>query len=491
MRLTLPFVALCVAPSAIGFILPDNFKDLANGKIDPESTRYKDYNHLLNLPDKHEEHDHGLANHKHKTHKHKHKHLHPHEHIHHNYHKHPIKPCHILTTERTCKDFHKLTDEVEKVIHIVQTKDCGNDEHCWHEVVKYMYELEYSLDLYDKHIDKTTLRKCFNCDQEAIIVECYYDYADTLIRLLKVLKHKSKYLEGEVDRPVLTAINSLRVANYALTYEFGRRINCKETLKDVMEKQGANDGSTKGSVQQAFEKFIYTPLITGEDFKNKGSYESSESRHEKKYKDEDEDEEEEDKYKKGKVHKHHHEHFHGHKHGHGHGHDHKHGHLHGHLHGHKHDYEHKHDEHKHDEHKHDEHKHDYEHDREHDDEPHYNHLNVRGYRDTAFYDKNTYSQGPSNDYYFEEPFRGYLSNCPVQPQRQEDRQLEWQKQQPFPLDRDVMFAQPVSYSNSYPERYPGYPESCPERYPEKDDAPKWYSPERSPYNHYHGNRRGD
>lgn len=38
-----------------------------------------------------------------------------------------------------------------------------------------MYELEYSLDLYDKHIDKTTLRKCFNCDQEAIIVECYYD----------------------------------------------------------------------------------------------------------------------------------------------------------------------------------------------------------------------------------------------------------------------------------------------------------------------------
>lgn len=43
------------------------------------------------------------------------------------------------------------------------------------EVVKYIYGLEHSLDLYDKHIDKTTLRKCFNCDQEAIIVECYYD----------------------------------------------------------------------------------------------------------------------------------------------------------------------------------------------------------------------------------------------------------------------------------------------------------------------------
>lgn len=41
-----------------------------------------------------------------------------------------------------------------------------------------------------------------------------FKYADALIRLLKVLKHKSKYLEGEVDRPVLTAINSLRVANY-------------------------------------------------------------------------------------------------------------------------------------------------------------------------------------------------------------------------------------------------------------------------------------
>ncbi|KAG5655823.1 hypothetical protein KAF25_008942 [Fusarium avenaceum] len=487
MRLTVPFVALCAAPSAIGFILPDSFKDLAHGKLDPESTHSKDYDHILDLSDKHEEHDHGLAKHKLKTHKHKHKHLHPHEHIHHDYHKHPIKPCHILTTERTCKDFHGLTDEVEKVIHVVQTRDCGNDEHCWHEVVKYIYGLEHSLDLYDKHIDKTTLRKCFNCDQEAIIVECYYDYADALIRLLKVLKHKSKYLEGEVDRPVLTAINSLRVANYALTYEFGRRINCKETLKDIMEKQGANDGSTKGSIQQAFEKFIYTPLITGEDFKNKGSYEGSESRREKNYKDEDEEEEEKNRYKTDKVHKHHHEHFHGHKHGHGH--EHKHGHLHGHLHGHKHG-----------------HKHDYEHDYEdkHEDEPHFKHLNVRGYRDTVFQDKNTYSQGLSNDYYFEEPSRGYHGNCPVQPQREEDRRLEWQKNSPLPLYGDVVFqpredhrqnyrqnyrqSYPESYSASCPERYP---QSYSESYPERDHAPEWFSPERSPYNHYHDSHGRD
>ncbi|KAI6766207.1 hypothetical protein HG530_007277 [Fusarium avenaceum] len=382
MRLTVPFVALCAAPSAIGFILPDSFKDLAHGKLDPESTHSKDYDHILGLSDKHEEHDHGLAKHKLKTHKHKHKHLHPHEHIHHDYHKHPIKPCHILTTERTCKDFHGLTDEVEKVIHVVQTRDCGNDEHCWHEVVKYIYGLEHSLDLYDKHIDKTTLRKCFNCDQEAIIVECYYDYADALIRLLKVIKHKSKYLEGEVDRPVLTAINSLRVANYALTYEFGRRINCKETLNDIMEKQGANDGSTKGSIQQAFEK------------------------------------------------------------------------------------------------------------------------------DTVFQDKNTYSQGLSNDYYFEEPPRGYRGNCPAQPQREEDRRLEWQKNNPLPLYGDVVFqpredhrqnyrqnyrqSYPETYSASCPERFPErYPQSYSGNYPERDHAPEWFSPERSPYNHYHDSHGRD
>jgi hypothetical protein len=256
-----------------------------------------------------------------------------------------------------------------------------------------------------------------------------------------------------------------------LTYEFGRRINCKETLKDIMEKQGANDGSTKGSIQQAFEKFIYTPLITGEDFKNKGSYESSESRREKKYKDEDEEEEEENRYKKDKVHKHHHEHFHGHKHGHGH--DHKHGHLHGHLHGHKHG-----------------HKHDYEH--KHEDELHYNHLNVRGYpyRDTVFQDKNTYSRGPSNDYYFEEPSRGYLSNYPVQPQREEDRRLEWQKNTPFPLDGDIVFQPREDHRQNYRQNYrQSYPESCPESYLERDHTSKWFSPERSPYNHYHDSHR--
>ena len=42
-----------------------------------------------------------------------------------------------------------------------------------------------------------------------------------------------------------------------------------------MEKQGALDGSTPRSIREAFSKFVYTPLITGDDFKvhpNKDSF---------------------------------------------------------------------------------------------------------------------------------------------------------------------------------------------------------------------------
>ncbi|KAL3589357.1 hypothetical protein FPOAC2_11523 [Fusarium poae] len=349
MRLSLPFVALCAIPAAVGIAIPDSSKEIGKSDYDKH----------------HGEHYHGVHKYHHGDHKHKHKHLHPHEHIHHVHHKHPIKPCPILTKERVCKDFHELTDEVEKVIHVAQTKDCGNDESCWSGVVYHIYKLEHRLDVYDKEIDYTTLKKCFGCGQESYIIDCYLGYADALIRLLKVLKHKTKHLEGEVDRPVLTAINSLRSANYALTYEIGRRISCKKTLKIIMEKQGANDGSTKGSVQQAFSKFIYTPLITGEDFENKGSYgDPREEKSEKEYN------------KEVKVFKHHHEHHHGHHHGHKHGHGHLHAHEHGHKHGHVY-HKYKHDEYKHDDKdKNDEYKHDdkdkndeYKHD-----EPHYNHL---------------------------------------------------------------------------------------------------------------------
>jgi hypothetical protein len=115
MRLSLPFVALCAIPAAVGIAIPDSSKEIGKSDYDKH----------------HGEHYHGVHKYHHGDHKHKHKHLHPHEHIHHVHHKHPIKPCPILTKERVCKDFHELTDEVEKVIHVAQTKDCGNDESCW------------------------------------------------------------------------------------------------------------------------------------------------------------------------------------------------------------------------------------------------------------------------------------------------------------------------------------------------------------------------
>lgn len=61
----------------------------------------------------------------------------------------------------------------------------------------------------------------------------------------------------------------LLTTRQAFIYELGRRLHCEESLKSVMHKQGAVEGTTKGSIQEAFSKFIFTPLITGEHFKNK------------------------------------------------------------------------------------------------------------------------------------------------------------------------------------------------------------------------------
>ncbi|KAF4959892.1 hypothetical protein FGADI_1395 [Fusarium gaditjirri] len=297
MRLSLPFIVFCAAPAVAGLALPDS------------PFKIKEYEHK-----DHDHHDPDLVKHHHKDHDHKHKHLHPHEHVHITKHKHPIKPCPILTEDKTCKLFHYATKDVEELIHAVQTYDCGNDAECWHKIVYRIYILEYGLDAFDKYVDSTTLKKCFSCGNDS-------PYADALIRLLRLLRHQTKTLDGEVERPVLTAINSLRVSNYALVYEIGRRVECKKSLKIIMSKQGANDGSTKGSVQAAFEKFPYTPLITGENFKDGVSLD--------KTKDE-EDSKGDGEHKHKKVHKHYHNHHHGHKHGH--------------KHENEHHYEHKHDD---------------------------------------------------------------------------------------------------------------------------------------------------
>jgi hypothetical protein len=50
-------------------------------------------------------------------------------------------------------------------------------------------------------------------------------------------------------------------------YELGRRMQCDEWLKAVLEKLGKDDGSTKESVREAFALFVSTPFITGDDFK--------------------------------------------------------------------------------------------------------------------------------------------------------------------------------------------------------------------------------
>lgn len=44
-------------------------------------------------------------------------------------------------------------------------------------------------------------------------------------------------------------------------------MSCEEYQMEIMEKQGALDGSTPRSIREAFARFVYTPLITGEDFK--------------------------------------------------------------------------------------------------------------------------------------------------------------------------------------------------------------------------------
>ncbi|RMJ10487.1 hypothetical protein CDV36_009870 [Fusarium kuroshium] len=199
---------------------------------------------------------------------HRHGHLHPHYHHHHTHHSHPIRPCYILTEKSLCRDLYILAEKADHAAHLVQTSLCRQNSTCWNHIREAIYKLEYGLDLFDKYVDHTTLEKCFTRSEEAVVTKCYIHYAQSVIRLLKVTHESGRYLEGEVDRPILTAINSLRAADRAFVLDLGRRIESKESLKVIMRKQGAEDGTTGDSVQEAFNRFIFTPLITGEDFKN-------------------------------------------------------------------------------------------------------------------------------------------------------------------------------------------------------------------------------
>ncbi|KAM5377459.1 hypothetical protein ACJZ2D_004998 [Fusarium nematophilum] len=262
MRLSLAFAALCAVPALAGVVGGAESNNAVFAR-DPERDhgrnderlhdhhhghRHKNHGHHRHST----HHDHGVSKHHHKTHKHKHSHLHPHYHHHHHHHKHPIAPCHILTESFVCKQLHLFADIADQITHVVQTSDCGQNIHCWKPIRDGIYKLEHDLDVFDKHIDHTTLQKCFNCNEEATIADCYNTYANALIRLLKVIKEKSKYLEGEIDRPILTAVNSLQAADYTFVHELGRRIHCKDYLKIIMRKQGATDGTTQDSIREAF-----------------------------------------------------------------------------------------------------------------------------------------------------------------------------------------------------------------------------------------------
>ncbi|KFA60928.1 hypothetical protein S40285_05798 [Stachybotrys chlorohalonatus IBT 40285] len=188
------------------------------------------------------------------------------------HHPHPQKP-HLehyekLTEKIVCEKLHFFAAEADYIYDLVKSIDCDDrNARCWEPVKKALYELEWELDLFDTKIDKSNLNKCWDCRQEGKIACCYRTYAEAIIRLLKLIKYKSEYLEGGTDKYIITAINSLRAADYTYVYELVRRMHCEKYEREIMQKQGAVDGSTHGSIREAFAEFVFTPYITGDDFK--------------------------------------------------------------------------------------------------------------------------------------------------------------------------------------------------------------------------------
>ncbi|KAK7425466.1 hypothetical protein QQZ08_008031 [Neonectria magnoliae] len=284
MRLSLAFAALCAIPALSqatnveerGLSSDYEYDGQGHHRGHPHWPHHKPhpYQHYK----EHHKHPHHHKEHHHKEHDHKDHHVyHPHKeykyHKHPHHHKHKHHQHNVLTDHLVCDRLNHFADKAEHIHNIVEHLQCGYDDRCWKKVKDALYELEIELDFFDIAIDKSNLDKCFTCTQESKIACCYRTYAEALIRLLRLVKKKSEYLEGETDKYVLTAINSLRAADSAFIYELGRRMHCQEYLKQVMLKQGAVDGSTKGSIQEAFSKFTFTPLITGEHFKGKGHHE--------------------------------------------------------------------------------------------------------------------------------------------------------------------------------------------------------------------------
>lgn len=68
---------------------------------------------------------------------------------------------------------------------------------------------------------------------------------------------------------IVTRSKDFELTAHAQTfvYELVRRLQCEKSILEIVEKQGATDGSTPGSIRAAFALFVSTPYITGEEFK--------------------------------------------------------------------------------------------------------------------------------------------------------------------------------------------------------------------------------
>ncbi|KAL2211996.1 hypothetical protein CC79DRAFT_1364283 [Sarocladium strictum] len=183
---------------------------------------------------------------------------------HHNHHHHPQHHHHephkeIFDLVYTSSDSDHKPGSFVEVDEVVTYETI---EPVWQAI----YAIEYQLDELDKIIDKSPLDKCFDCRQESKLACCYKTYAEALIRLLVAISEKAEHLPGEVDKYLVTAINSIRAADYAFVYELARRMKCDEYIKEIMKKQGALDGTTSGSIREAFALIVTTPYITGDNF---------------------------------------------------------------------------------------------------------------------------------------------------------------------------------------------------------------------------------
>ena len=135
-----------------------------------------------------------------------------------------------LTEHEVCKYLGKFADELERIyyeIEAVKSYGHGHDyknkhghEEVYHrgrsyeKIVEQIYLLEFQLDLFDTEIDLSSLDVCWDCAQESQIACCYRNYAEALIRVLIVLSEHVRRLDGENAKYIITAINSLRAADY-------------------------------------------------------------------------------------------------------------------------------------------------------------------------------------------------------------------------------------------------------------------------------------